>query len=105
MLESGGLADDWKKSGFFERTCALAWVRPGVGLPPWQSVQPRTTFGDACISSMPWWHSRQPTLFSEASLGVWSIQLRIFVGFAFETSCGTEIGGPNPPRSAAVQTV
>jgi hypothetical protein len=44
-------------------------VSPGFGFPPWQSVQPSTTFGDACMemASVLVWHSMQPALFARAS--------------------------------------
>src|SRR5208283_3183482 len=97
--DSDGLAEVCQKTGFLGGTWALRMVRPGVGSPPWQSVHPSTTYGDACMSSIPRWHSRHPALLRPASCGLWSIQLAgLGAGggaSAERASRGTAIGGPN----------
>src|SRR5271165_6644980 len=96
--ESDGLAEVCQNTGFLGATWALRMVRPGVGSPPWQSTHPRTTYGDACMSSIPRWHSRHPELLRPASPALWSIQLAGLGdgGAASDerASLGTAIGGP-----------
>src|ERR1043166_5537719 len=62
-FEFGGFADVLQNSGCRGRMWACSFVRPRRGFPPWQSVQPRTTFAEfLCIGSTPAWHWRQPEL-------------------------------------------
>jgi hypothetical protein len=71
-VESFGLAELSQKTLLRGSTCAVRIIKPGAAFPPWQSMQPSTTFGDVCIESvsMPLWHSRHPALFRMASCWV-----------------------------------
>ena len=53
-FEFGGFADVFQNSLCRGGTCAGSFVKPRAGLPPWQSVQPRTTCDAWCIGSTPW---------------------------------------------------
>ena len=97
-----GFAELSKNTGLRGLTCACRIVRPGVGSPPWQSVQPRRT------NSLPWgswefsWQSMHPRLFAIWVAFDWSTLLGFGIAApAFGMDSFTAIGGPKRLRRSA----
>ena len=95
-----GFAELSKNNGLRGAGCAWRMVRPEVGSPPWQSVQPSRTNSLPCGSCAFSWHSMQPLLLAIIVATDWSTLLGLGIATSGLGVSRTAMGGPKRPAGA-----